>query len=242
MPMLVVCLPTYNERENLERVVRELARVFGEHELDGRVLVIDDASPDGTGELADRLATELPFVGVLHRARKEGLGPAYIAGFRQALALGADLVLELDADLSHDPADVPRLVAAAEGADLVIGSRYVAGGGTRNWGLARRLVSRAGCLYARAVLGLPVADLTGGFKCFRREALERLPLEEIGSKGYAFQIETTFRVARAGLRVVEVPIVFSERRAGGSKMSKAIVFEALWKVVALRAGAIAGRL
>jgi dolichol-phosphate mannosyltransferase len=242
MPMLVVCLPTYNERDNLERVVRELARVFAQHDLEGRVLVIDDASPDGTGELADRLAAELRCVEVLHRACKEGLGPAYIAGFRRALALGADLVLEMDADLSHDPDDLPRLVAATGEAELAIGSRYVAGGGTRNWGIGRRLVSRAGCLYARGVLGLRVADLTGGFKCFRREALERLPLEEIGSKGYAFQIETTFRVARLGLRIVEVPIVFSERRAGGSKMSKAIVFEALWKVVALRAGALAGRL
>jgi dolichol-phosphate mannosyltransferase len=242
MPMLVVCLPTYNERENLERVVGELGRVFADHRLDGRVLVVDDSSPDGTGELADRLATELPFVQVLHRERKEGLGPAYIAGFRDALAAGAELILEMDADLSHDPEDVPRLAAAASAADVVIGSRYVPGGGTRNWGAGRRLVSRAGCLYARAVLGLPVADLTGGFKCFRREALERLALDRIRSKGYAFQIETTFRAARAGLRVVEVPIVFSERRAGGSKMSKGIVLEAFWKVVALRARAIAGRL
>jgi dolichol-phosphate mannosyltransferase len=242
MPMLVVCLPTYNEVHNLERVVRDLVAVFAEHDLDGRVLVIDDASPDGTGELADRLAAELRVVEVLHRQRKEGLGPAYVAGFRHVLAVGVDLVLEMDSDLSHDPADVPRLVAAADAADIVIGSRYVAGGGTRNWGLGRRLVSRAGCLYAKVVLGLPFADLTGGFKCFRREALERLPLERIGSKGYAFQIETTFRAARAGLRIVEVPIVFSERRAGGSKMSKAIAFEALWKVVALRMRAIAGRL
>jgi dolichol-phosphate mannosyltransferase len=242
MPMLVVCLPTYNERENLERVVRSLERVFAEHGLDGRALVIDDASPDGTGELADRLADELPIVDVLHRKRKGGLGPAYVAGFRHALARGADLVLEMDSDLSHDPADVPRLVAAASSADLVIGSRYVPGGGTRNWGLGRRFVSRAGCLYAKVVLGLDIADLTGGFKCFRRETLERLPLDRIGSKGYAFQIETTFRTVRAGLRVVEVPIVFSERQAGGSKMSKAIVLEALWKVVALRLRAIAGRL
>jgi dolichol-phosphate mannosyltransferase len=240
--MLVVCLPTYNEVDNLERVVRDLVQVFGEHDLDGRVLVIDDASPDGTGELADRLAVELPAVEVLHRQRKEGLGPAYIAGFRHVLAAGADLVLEMDSDLSHDPVDVPRLAAAADTAQVVIGSRYVAGGGTRNWGAGRRLVSRAGCLYARAVLGLPVADLTGGFKCFRREALERLPLERIASKGYAFQIETTFRASRAGLRVVEVPIVFSERRAGGSKMSKGIVLEALWKVVELRLRAWTGRL
>jgi dolichol-phosphate mannosyltransferase len=223
-------------------MVGELGRVFADHRLDGRVLVVDDSSPDGTGELADRLAAELPFVQVLHRERKEGLGPAYIAGFRDALAAGAELILEMDADLSHDPEDVPRLAAAASAADVVIGSRYVPGGGTRNWGAGRRLVSRAGCLYARAVLGLPVADLTGGFKCFRREALERLALDRIRSKGYAFQIETTFRAARAGLRVVEVPIVFSERRAGGSKMSKGIVLEAFWKVVALRARAIAGRL
>jgi dolichol-phosphate mannosyltransferase len=204
--------------------------------------VIDDASPDGTGDLADRLAEELPIVEVLHRKRKEGLGPAYVAGFRRALARGADLVLEMDCDLSHDPADVPRLVAAASSADLVIGSRYVPGGGTRNWGLGRRFVSQAGCFYAKVVLGLDIADLTGGFKCFRRETLERLPLDRIGSKGYAFQIETTFRTVRAGLRVVEVPIVFSERQAGGSKMSKVIVLEALWKVVALRLRAIAGRL
>jgi dolichol-phosphate mannosyltransferase len=242
MPMLVVCLPTYNEVDNLERVVRELVRVFAEHALEGRVLVIDDASPDGTGELADRLAVELPAVDVLHRQRKEGLGPAYIAGFRHALAAGADLVLEMDSDLSHDPADVPRLASAAGTAQVVIGSRYVAGGGTRNWGVTRRLVSRAGCLYARAILGVPVADLTGGFKCFRREALERLPLDRIGSKGYAFQIETSFRAARSGLRIVEVPIVFSERRAGGSKMSKGIVLEALWKVVELRLRALTGRL
>jgi len=242
MPMLVVCLPTYNERENLERVVGELGRVFADHGLDGRVLVIDDASPDGTGAVADRLASELPFVSVLHRERKEGLGPAYLAGFEAALAAGADLILEMDADLSHDPEDVPRLAAAAAAADVVIGSRYVAGGGTRNWGLGRRLVSRAGCLYARLLLGLPVADLTGGFKCFRREVLERLGLERVSSRGYAFQIETTYRAARQGFRVVEVPIVFSERRAGGSKMSRGIVLEAFWKVPALRVRAVAGRL
>ena len=239
--MLVVCLPTYNERENLERMVRALGRVFAEAGFDGRVLVIDDGSPDGTGEIADRLAAELPFASVLHRERKEGLGPAYLAGFRQALADGADLVMEIDCDFSHDPADVPRLVAATAAADLVLGSRYVAGGGTRNWGLLRRAISRFGSLYAQLLLGLPVRDLTGGFKCYSRVALETIRLERISSKGYAFQIETTYRAVRAGLRVAEVPIVFVDREAGGSKMSRRIALEAMWKVPALRLAALLGR-
>jgi dolichol-phosphate mannosyltransferase len=227
VPRLVVCLPTYDERENLEPMLRALGVVFREHALDGRVLVIDDGSPDGTGELGDRLAAELAFVDVLHRPVKQGLGPAYLAGFRRALDAGADLVLEMDCDFSHDPADVPRLVAAAEDADLVLGSRYVPGGGTRNWGLARRVISRAGCVYARFVLGVPVHDLTGGFKCYRRVVVEELLARPIGSRGYAFQIETTYRALAAGFRVVEVPIVFSEREVGGSKMSRAIVLEAV---------------
>ena len=239
--MLVVCLPTYNERENLERMVRALGRVFAEAGLDGRVLVIDDGSPDGTGEIADRLAAELPFVSVLHRERKEGLGPAYLAGFTQALADGADLVMEIDCDFSHDPADVPRLVAATATADLVLGSRYVEGGGTRHWGLLRRAISRFGSLYAQLLLGLPVRDLTGGFKCYRRTVLETIRLERISSKGYAFQIETTYRAVRAGLRVAEVPIVFADREAGGSKMSRQIALEAMWKVPALRLAALLGR-
>jgi dolichol-phosphate mannosyltransferase len=242
MRMLVACLPTYNERDNLERMVRALGQVFRQHELDGRVLVIDDASPDGTGAIADELASELEWVDVLHRPCKLGLGPAYLAGFAHALAAGADLVVQIDCDFSHDPEVVPRLAAAAAEADVVIGSRYVRGGGTENWGLGRRIVSRAGCLYARVFLGLPVYDLTGGFKCFRRAALEQLPLDLISARGYAFQIETTYRAARAGLRVVEVPIVFSERRAGGSKMTKSIVLEALWRVPALRLRALVGRL
>ena len=240
--MLVACLPTYNERDNVERMIRALGDVFAAAGLDGRVLVIDDASPDGTGRVADALAQELEWVDVLHRSRKEGLGPAYLAGFARALGAGADLVVELDCDFSHDPADLPRLVAAAADADVVVGSRYVAGGGTRNWGLGRRLVSRAGCLYAQLLLGLPVRDLTGGFKCFRREALERIDLDAISARGYAFQIETTYRAARTGLRIVEVPIVFSERRAGGSKMTRRIVLEALWRVPALRLRALSGRL
>jgi dolichol-phosphate mannosyltransferase len=238
MPALI-CLPTYDERENLEAMVRALGGLG----LDGlEVLVIDDASPDGTGKIADRLAAELPWVHVLHRERKEGLGPAYLAGFRRALELGADLVLEMDCDFSHDPADVPRLVAAAENADLVLGSRYVPGGGTRNWGLVRRFISRGGSLYAQVLLQLGLRDLTGGFKCYRRAVLETIDLDGISSLGYAFQIETTYRTLRAGFRVVEVPIIFSDREVGGSKMSKAIVLEAIWKVPLLRLRALAGRL
>jgi dolichol-phosphate mannosyltransferase len=233
----LLCLPTYDERENLEPMLLALREVLGP---DDRVLVIDDNSPDGTGELADRLATELPFVDVLHRERKDGLGRAYIAGFRVALERGAELVLELDCDFSHDPADVPRLIAAAEDADVVLGSRYVTGGGVRDWGLVRRLISRTASLYTRLLL-MPVHDATGGFKCFRREVLERLDLDAITSRGYMFQIETTFRARRAGFRVVEIPITFAEREVGGSKMSRAIVLEAIWKVPALRLAALRGR-
>jgi dolichol-phosphate mannosyltransferase len=207
-----------------------------------RVLVIDDNSPDGTGELADRLAAELDFVSVLHRERKEGLGPAYLAGFRRALADGADYVLEVDCDFSHDPADVPRLIAACEeGADLALGSRYVPGGGTENWGIARRIVSWGGSFYARTMLGVPIRDLTGGFKCFRRVVLETVDLDAIESKGYAFQIETTYRALRKGFRVVEVPIRFVDRTEGQSKMSRAIFLEAVWKVPLLRLRALAGK-
>jgi dolichol-phosphate mannosyltransferase len=235
----LICLPTYNERENLEAMVRAL----GGAGLEGlEVLVIDDASPDGTGEIADRLAAELPWVHVLHRERKEGLGPAYLAGFRRALELGADLVFEMDCDFSHDPADVPRLAAATENADLVLGSRYVEGGGTRNWGLVRRFISRGGSLYAQVLLQLGIRDLTGGFKCYRRAVLETIDLDAISSLGYAFQIETTYRTLRAGFRVIEVPITFSDREVGGSKMSKAIVLEAIWKVPLLRFRALTRRM
>ena len=233
--MICVCLPTYNERENVEAMVDRLGEVLG---ADGIVLVIDDSSPDGTGEIADRLAAERDWVHVLHRPRKEGLGPAYLDGFRRALELGADLILEMDCDFSHDPADVPRLIAAAEDADLVLGSRYVPGGGTRNWGALRRLISRGGSLYAQLLLGVPIRDLTGGFKCYRRAVLETIDLDAIHSKGYAFQIETTYRALRAGFRVVEVPIVFVDREVGGSKMSRSIVLEAVWKVPALRLGSL----
>jgi dolichol-phosphate mannosyltransferase len=235
----VICLPTYDERENLGRMVAALRGL----ELDDlHVLVIDDNSPDGTGEIADRLAAEDDHVHVLHRERKEGLGPAYLAGFRRALELDADLVFELDCDFSHDPADVPRLAAASANADLVLGSRYVQGGGTRNWGFVRRFISRGGSLYAQVLLQSGVRDLTGGFKCYRRKVLETIDLDGISALGYAFQIETTYRTLRAGFRVVEVPITFSDREVGGSKMSKGIVLEAIWRVPLLRARALLKRL
>ena len=237
MANVTVCLPTYNERANIEPMLRAL------EPLGVRVLVVDDNSPDGTGALADDLARELDVVSVLHRERKEGLGPAYVAGFRRALADGAEYVLEMDCDFSHDPKDVPRLVAACDaGADLALGSRYVPGGGTEDWGRGRRFVSTGGSWYARTLLGVHVRDLTGGFKCYRREVLERIDLDAIKSKGYAFQIETTYRTLRAGFSVVEVPILFSDRTAGQSKMSRAIVLEAVARVPALRFEAMTGHI
>jgi dolichol-phosphate mannosyltransferase len=240
MPRAVLCLPTYNERENLEAMIEALGGVLDTAR--DLVLVIDDGSPDGTGEIADRLADEHPWVSVLHRGTKEGIGPAYVAGFRWALAEGAELVLEMDCDFSHDPKDVSRLIAAADDADLVLGSRYAPGGGTANWSIVRRIVSRGGCLYAQILLGLRTRDLTGGFKCFRRGTLEAIDLDALSAHGYAFQIETTYRVRRAGLRVREVPITFVERRAGSSKMTGSIVAEAVWKVPLLRLRALTGKL
>jgi len=229
-----ICLPTYDERDNLEPMLRALAAVLREGD---RVLVVDDSSPDGTGELADRLAGELGFVSVLHRERKEGLGPAYLAGFRRALADGAELILEMDCDFSHDPADVPRLIAAAEnGADVVLGSRYVAGGRVGSWGALRRWISRGASLYTALFLQMGVKDPTGGFKCFRRHVLESLDLDAVTARGYAFQIELSYLAHRAGFRIVEVPITFDERTEGRSKMSRAIVLEAVWRVPLLRLG------
>ena len=225
----VVCLPTYNEAENLEKMVRALAG------KGVRVLIVDDSSPDGTGEIADGLAAELDDVEVLHRPHKEGIGPAYLAAFKHVLQGDSDLILEMDCDFSHDPADVPRLIAAAEaGADLVLGSRYVRGGGVGNWGLLRRAISRGASFYTGLFLQMRVKDPTGGFKCFRRRVLETLDLDAITPRGYAFQIETTYRVRRAGFRIAEIPITFSERTAGTSKMSRAIVLEAVWAVPLLR--------
>jgi dolichol-phosphate mannosyltransferase len=232
-PWLV--LPTYNEAENIEAFIAAVQPQLAKAAAEYRVLVVDDSSPDGTGQIADRLAAELPAVEVLHRPAKEGLGRAYLAGFERALAGGADYVLEMDSDFSHDPEDLPRLIGAARDADLVLGSRYVRGGGvTDDWGLTRRLLSRGGSWYARRVLGIPVHDLTGGFKCFRRGVLEALDLEGIHADGYGFQIELTYRAIKAGFRVREVPIVFRDRQAGTSKMSARIAVEAVWKVPALK--------
>ena len=227
----LLCLPTYDEIDNLGPMVEAILAVVPQVDI----LVIDDGSPDGTGRLADELAAADPQVKVLHRAGKEGLGKAYLAGFAWALARDYGLVLEMDCDFSHDPRYLPAMLAAAEGADLVLGSRYVPGGGTVNWGLGRKLLSRGGSLYARTILGLTVKDLTGGFKCFRREVLEAIDLPGVECTGYAFQIELTYRAVRKGFRVVELPIVFADRRVGQSKMSGNIVREAMLKVWSIRA-------
>ena len=234
MPGAWLILPTYNEAVNIEPFVRAVLPELAEASPEHRILIVDDNSPDGTGRIADGLAAEIDTVEVLHRAEKQGLGVAYLAGFRHALANGAELVLEMDSDFSHSPADVPRLIGAARDADVVLGSRYVAGGGVSDWGLLRRALSRGGSWYARLVLRVNVHDLTGGFKCFRREVLERLDLDAIHAEGYGFQIEVTYRAIRAGFRVKEIPIVFRERQAGLSKMTARIAAEAVWKVPALR--------
>jgi dolichol-phosphate mannosyltransferase len=229
-------LPTYNEAENVQAIVAASGEVLARAAPDGyRVLIVDDGSPDGTGQLADELAAEHPWMEVLHRAEKNGIGPAYLAGFRHALDRGASHLMEMDSDFSHDPADLARLLEAVYGgADLALGSRYVSGGGVTDWGLLRRFISEGGSTYARLVLGLRVRDLTGGFKCFRREVLEAIQFDGVRSRGYAFQVELTYRAVQAGFRVVEVPIVFRDRQQGTSKMSWRIAAEAMWLVPALR--------
>jgi dolichol-phosphate mannosyltransferase len=234
VPEAWLILPTYNEAVNLEPFVRAVLPELAEAAPEYRILIVDDNSPDGTGRIADSLAREVEAIEVLHRPEKQGLGVAYLAGFRRALDAGADLILEMDSDFSHSPADVPRLIRAAEDADLVLGSRYVRGGGVSDWGVVRRLLSRGGSWYARGILRVKVADLTGGFKCFRRQVLESLDLGSVHAEGYGFQIELTYRAVRAGFRVKEIPIVFRERQAGLSKMTARIAVEAVWKVPLLR--------
>lgn len=226
----LVCLPTYNEKENVVAIVEAILSATA----DADVLVIDDNSPDGTGRLADEIAARNSRVRVLHRPGKQGLGKAYLAGFDWALQRGYELVLEMDADFSHDPGRLPAMIEAARDADLVLGSRYVPGGGTVNWSRFREFISRGGSYYARTILGIPVRDLTGGFKCFRRKVLESIDLPTVECSGYAFQIELTYRAIRKGFRVREIPIVFTDRRVGQSKMSKRIVLEALRKVWSIR--------
>ncbi len=227
-------LPTYEEAENLEALVEAALEQLASTGLAHTILVVDDNSPDGTGVIADRLSSQHAAVEVLHRRAKEGLGRAYLAGFDRALSAGADLVVQMDSDFSHDPADIPRLIAAAGAADVVLGSRYVPGGGVTNWALSRRILSRGGCAYARLILGVPVRDLTGGFKCWNRRALEDLDLEGVDTHGYGFQIEMSYRATKAGFTITEVPILFRERREGQSKMDTRITLEAVWKVPALR--------
>jgi dolichol-phosphate mannosyltransferase len=234
-------LPTYNEAENIRAIASAAAEVLAAAAPEGfRVLVVDDGSPDGTGRIADEIAAEHEWMEVLHRSEKNGIGPAYLAGFRRALDGGAGYVMEMDSDFSHDPADLARLLQAADGgsagggADLALGSRYVPGGGVSDWGPLRRFISQGGSTYARWVLGLQVRDLTGGFKCFRREVLEAIHFDGVRSHGYAFQVELTYRAVRAGFRVVEVPIVFRDRQQGQSKMSWRIAAEAIWLVPRLR--------
>jgi dolichol-phosphate mannosyltransferase len=234
LPGAWLILPTYDEAENIEQVVRAALPQLAITGLEHTILVVDDSSPDGTGAIADRLAAKLPEVRVLHRPAKQGLGRAYLAGFEIALEAGADLILEMDSDFSHDPADLPRLIGAAGDADLVLGSRYVPGGGVENWGALRRALSRGGSWYARRLLGVPVRDLTGGFKCFNRRVLEGIDLNGVHADGYGFQIELTYRAIQAGFTVAEVPIRFRERREGHSKMTARIALEAVWKVPALR--------
>jgi dolichol-phosphate mannosyltransferase len=229
-------LPTYNEAENVAAIVAAARDVLAEAAPDGyRILIVDDDSPDGTGQIADELAAAHEEVSVLHRPGKGGLGPAYLAGFGEALRGGAGYVMEMDSDFSHAPTDLARLLGAVrDGADLALGSRYVKGGSVPEWHRMRRFVSRGGCLYARLVLSLDVDDLTGGFKCFRREVLEAIDLPTVRAQGYAFQVELTYRAVRRGFRVEEVPITFHARREGASKMSGWIALEAIWRVPQMR--------
>ncbi len=238
----VIVLPTYNERENLRHAVARIREVADGHDVRLHTLVVDDDSPDGTGDLADELAHEVPDVSVLHRAAKEGLGRAYIAGFREALAMGAERIFEMDADLSHDATYLPHFLRLIDqGADLVLGSRYVKGGGVENWGLSRKIISRGGCLYAQTILGLPFRDLTGGYKCFRRSVLEAIDLDAIDTAGYGFQIEMTYRAYKMGFEVVELPIIFVDRKVGESKMCNDIVVEAMKNVWKLRFSGVPAR-
>jgi dolichol-phosphate mannosyltransferase len=232
---VLIILPTYNERDNLEPLITAVHEALPEAHL----LVIDDGSPDGTGELADRLASTDDRLEVRHRPGKQGLGTAYLLGFGHAIERGYDYIFEMDSDFSHDPKDLPRLLdAARDGADLVIGSRWVEGGGTVNWTLQRKLISRGGSFYARTILGVGIRDLTAGFKCFRRQTLERIDLPSIRSSGYSFQVEMNYRVVKGGMRVVEVPVTFVDRRVGQSKMSRAIFLEAAVMVWKLRLGLV----
>lgn len=228
-----IIIPTYNEKVN---VVVLLGKIFSLGIENLHVLIVDDASPDGTGQIVEGLKLQYPHLDVLHRPGKAGLGKAYLAGFSEVLARGADYVFEMDADLSHDPKYIKDFLLAGQNYDLVLGSRYIQGGGVSNWNLTRRLISRFGNIYARLVLNLPFSDLTGGFKCYRRLVLERIMGENLSSVGYNFQIETTYKAYLAGFKIGEVPIIFTERAGGKSKFSLKIILESFWQVLLLRLG------
>ncbi|OGC86748.1 MAG: dolichyl-phosphate beta-D-mannosyltransferase [candidate division Zixibacteria bacterium RBG_16_48_11] len=234
----LVIVPTYNEKENIERIIPEI--LSQDQRL--HVLVVDDNSPDGTGQIADRLAQQNGRVFVLHREKKSGLGQAYLAGFKYALEKKFDYVFEMDADFSHDPKYLPEFLRAIQNADLVLGSRYISGVNVVNWPMSRLILSYLANIYSRWITGLPVRDSTGGFKCYRRVVLEKIELDKIKSEGYSFQIETSFRAWRKGFRIVEIPIIFVDRKEGQSKMSKRIVREAMWMVWKLRLLSLLGRI
>jgi len=230
-----VILPTYNEKKNLAQLVTNILAVLNNQRITGQIIIVDDHSPDGTGQLADRLAKKLPDkITVIHRSGKLGLGSAYLTGFEKALRTGADYIFEMDADLSHSPTDIPKFLRAARQSDLVLGSRYVPGGQIKNWSVPRKLISRGGALYAKIILGLPINDLTSGFKCFRASALRQIELARVKSDGYSFQIELTYRVHQQKLKIKEIPIVFTDRQAGQSKFSAKIFWEAVVMVWQLR--------
>lgn len=228
---IYIIIPTYNEKANIAGL---LEQIFG-LEINGlTILVVDDSSPDGTGQLVEDLKTKYSNLDILHRSEKVGLGKAYLAGFKEALSRGAEYVFEMDADLSHNPKYIPDFLEAIKEFDLVLGSRYVKNGGVENWNFMRRMVSKFGNIYARIILGLPIRDLTGGFKCYRREVLEKIGLDDLSSVGYNFQIETTYKAHKAGFKIKEIPIIFTERVEGKSKFSLKIMLESFWKVLVLR--------
>ena len=228
---IFIIIPTYNERKNIERLVRQ---IFSLDIKNLWILVVDDNSPDGTGVAVEALKTEFPFLDIIHRATKLGLGTAYVAGFTKALNNGADYIFEMDSDFSHNPAYIPKILEVAREYDLVLGSRYVIGGGGKNWNFFRRCISRFGNFYAQIILSVPIKDLTGGFKCYKRKVLETIDLGSLSSVGYNFQIETTYKTYKRGFRIKEIPIVFTEREEGKSKFSIIIILESFWKVITLR--------
>lgn len=231
MKKIYCVIPAYNERANIQEIIKKLIFLS----IDNfHIIVVDDNSPDGTGEIVEEMKKEYPDIVIIHRNEKRGLGTAYVEGFQKALSLGADIIFEMDADLSHDPKYIPQMLEIIKEYDLVLGSRYIQGGGTQNWNFFRRLISRFGNIYAKKILGIPIHDLTSGFKCYKRKVLENIDLNSLSSVGYNFQIETTYRAYKKGFRIKEIPIIFTERKEGKSKFDIFIIFESFWKVLLLR--------